>query len=99
MESIVRLTLWVPGQEELREVLSSAEVTLNCGAPRLEADGTYMLTLYASPEEAAKVMALPYRYEADENYGQVLAQRQQEVSKEDRFKGGAVKPEGLGVKR
>ncbi len=99
MESIVRLTLWVPGQDALREILASAEVTLNCGTPKQDLDGTYVLTLYASPEEAAKVMALPYRYEADEDYGQVVAERQKEVSKEDRFKGGTVKPEGLGVKR
>jgi hypothetical protein len=99
MEAIVRLRIWVPGQEALQEILSSAEVSLSCGAPKRDIDGTYVLTLYASPEEAAKIMALPYRHEADEDYGSVLAERQKEVSKKDRFRGGSVKPEGLGEKR
>jgi hypothetical protein len=99
MESTVRLKLWVPGQQALQEVLASATVTLSCGAPTRDIDGTYVLTLYASPDEAAKVMALPYRYEADAEYGNVLAERQKEVSKGDRFKGGKVMPDGLGVKR
>jgi hypothetical protein len=99
VETVVRLRLWVPGQEALQEILASAEVTLSCGAPKRDVDGTYMLTLYAAPDEAAKIMALPYRYEADEDYGSVLAERQKEVSKRDRFKGGKVKFEGLGEKR
>jgi hypothetical protein len=99
MESVVRLRLWVPGQEALQEILASAKVSLSCGAPKRDIDGNYVLTLYASPDEAAKVMRLPYRYEADEQYGSVLAERQKQVSKRDRFKGGKVKPEGLGEKR
>jgi hypothetical protein len=99
MEKIVRLTLWVPGQEALNEILATAKVTLDCGAPKRDIDGNYVVTLYASPSEAAKITALPYRHEADDSYGSVLAERQQEVSKKDRFKGGKVKPQGLGVKR
>jgi hypothetical protein len=99
VEQIVRLEIWVPGQEALQEILSSAQVSLGCGAPKRDIDGTYVLTVYASPEEAAKIKALPYRYEADEDYGSVLAERQKEVSKTDRFKGGKVKPEGLGEMR
>ncbi len=99
MEPIVKITLWVPGQQALNDVLASADVSIDCGAPKRDIDGNYVVTLYASPSEAAKITALPYRYEADDNYGAVLAERQKEVSKRDRFKGGKVKPEGLGEKR
>jgi hypothetical protein len=99
MEPIVRLRLWVPGQQALQEILASAQVSLDCGAPSRDADGMYVLTLYAPPAEAAKLMALQYRYEADEEYGSVLAERQKEVSDRDRFEGGAIMPDGLGVLR
>lgn len=99
MEDVVKITLWVPDQQALNEVLAAAKVGLGCGAPRRESDGTFKITLYASPAEAKKVTDLPYRHEADENYGKVLAERQKEVSKTDRFKGGKVKPTGIGIKR
>jgi len=99
MEDIVKITLWLPDQQALNEILATANVGLDCGAPRRESDGTYRITLYASPTEAKKITALNYRHEADTNYGKVLAERQQDVSKTDRFKGGKVKPTGIGEKR
>jgi len=99
MEDVVKLTLWLPDQHALNKVLAETKVGLDCAAPRRESDGTYRVTLYASPAEAKKIMALNYRYEADVNYGKVLAERQKEVSKTDRFKGGKVKPTGIGEKR
>jgi len=99
MEDISKITLWLPNQQALSEVLSKAHVSLDCAAPRRENDGSYRVTLYASPSEANKVKALGYRHEVDPKYGEVLAERQNEVSKTDRFKGGKVKPKGLGQKR
>jgi len=99
MEDIVKITLWLPDQQALNEVLSKAQVSLDCGAPRRESDGSFRIILYASPEEAKRVRALGYRQEEDANYGKVLAQRQNEVSKTDRFEGGKVKPTGIGEKR
>ncbi len=99
MADITRITLWLPDQQALNEVLAAAKVELDCGAPHRESDGTYRITVYASPAEAKKITALGYRHEADANYGKVLAERQQEVSKTDRFEGGKVKPTGLGDKR
>jgi hypothetical protein len=99
MEPIVKVTVWVPDQEALNEVLAAATVSLECGAPRRDADGTFLVTLYASPEAAAKIAALPFRSELDDTFGSVLAERQREVSKRDRFKGGKVKFQGLGEKR
>ncbi|MGB8657927.1 MAG: hypothetical protein WCE90_09110 [Candidatus Zixiibacteriota bacterium] len=99
MKDIVKITIWLPDQQALNEVLATAKVELDCGAPRRESDGTYRVTLYASPTEAKKITALHYRHEADANYGRVLAERRNEVSKTDRFEGGKVKPTGLGERR
>ena len=99
MEDITKITIWLPDQQALHEVLATAKVRLSCGAPRRESDGTYRITLYASPAETDKIIALPYRQEMDADYGKVLAERQKEVSKTDRFKGGKVKPTGIGEKR
>ncbi|HEY1247479.1 MAG TPA: hypothetical protein VGE97_00695 [Nitrososphaera sp.] len=99
MEDVVKITLWLPDQQALNKVLTETKVGLDCATPRRESDGTYRVTLYASPAEAKKIMALNYRHEADANYGKVLAERQKEVSKTDRFKGGKVKPTGIGEKR
>jgi hypothetical protein len=66
MEDIVKITLWLPDQQALNKVLSKAKVSLDCGAPRRESDGSYRVILYASPEEAKKIKALGYRQEADE---------------------------------
>ncbi len=99
MEDIVKISLWLPDLEALNRVLAAAQVSLDCGAPRRESDGNYRVTLYASPAEAEKIATLPFRHELDEKYGEYLADRQKEVSKTDRFKGGKVKPTGLGEKR
>lgn len=99
MDKIVKITIWIPGQQALNEVLSKAKVELDCGAPKRDSDGNFVVTLYASPAQAKKITALPYRHQVDENYGDVLAERQKEVSKTDRFQGGKIKPTGLGEKR
>ncbi len=99
LEEIVKITLWLPDQHALNEVLATARVRMNCGATRRESDGTYQIELYASPTDAKKITALPYRHEVDATYGEVLAKRREDVSKIDRFKGGKVKPTGIGEKR
>ena len=99
MDDTVKITLWLPDQQSLNELLSKATVSLDCGAPRRESDGTYRVVLYAAPAEARKIKALNYRQEADADFGRVLLERRKEVSKVDRFKGGQVKPTGLGDKR
>ncbi|SRR6266404_7284340 len=96
---IVKIKVWVPDQKALNEVLTTAKVSLDCGSPRQDESGDFVVTLYASKPEAKKIAQLKYRTEADEKYGEVLKQRQEEVSKTDRFQGGKVKPEGLGIKR
>lgn len=99
MAQIVKITIWVPDQNALNKILSSAKVDHDCGSPKRDSDGNFIVTLYATPAEAKKITSLGYRNETDEHYGDVLKQRQTEVSKVDRFEGGKIKPEGLGVKR
>jgi hypothetical protein len=98
-EEVFKITLWLPDQSALKEVLATGKVALDDGAPRRESDGTYRIELYASPAEGQKIIALGYRNEVDKTYGEVLAMRRKEVSKIDRFKGGKVKPTGIGKKR
>jgi len=99
MADLAKITIWVPDQEALQTILAAAHVALECGSPRRDADGRFDVTLYGSKAEAAKIAALGYAHEIDERYGDVLRQRQKEVSKVDRFKGGKIKPAGLGEKR
>jgi hypothetical protein len=98
-EDVVKITLWVPDQQALKTILSSAKVSLDCGSPRRDESGDFRITLFATKAEAQKISALPFRSEIDESYGKYLKERQKEVAKGDRFEGGRVKPEGLGTKR
>ena len=98
-EQVVKITLWLPDQQALNEVMASAHLHLNCASPRRENDGTYRIELYTSPAESKKLIALGYRNEVDNSYGNILEARLKEVSKIDRFKGGKTKPSGLGERR
>jgi hypothetical protein len=98
MAKIAKVSVWVPNLDSLNKVLSTVTAHLECGGPKQDGEH-FVVTLYMSPAEAHKLRALGFRYEADEKFGDVLKQRQKEVSKKDRFKGGKVKPEGLGIKR
>jgi hypothetical protein len=96
---LVKIKVWVPNQAALKEVLGAAKVSCECGSPKSDGSGNFIVTLYATKAEAKKVTSLQYKTEIDEHYGNTLEERQKEVSKTDRFKGGKVKPKGLGVKR
>ncbi|HET9526881.1 MAG TPA: hypothetical protein VFO99_11975 [Pyrinomonadaceae bacterium] len=96
---VVQVKVWVPDQQALKEVLSVGRFSLDCASPQRDETGDFVITLYAPKAEADKLKKLKYRIEANERYGDVLEERQKEVSKTDRFKGGKVKPEGLGIKK
>jgi hypothetical protein len=98
-EKTYKVTLWIPDQKSLTEVLASAKTQVSCTTAQRENDGTYRVELYASPAESKKISELGYRHEIDTSYTEVLMARQKEVSKIDRFKGGKVKPTGLGERR
>lgn len=96
---LVQVKVWVPDQKALKEVLSLGRFSLDCASPQRDESGNFVITLYAPKAEADKLKQLKYRHEADEKYGDVLEERQKEVSKTDRFEGGKIKPEGLGIKK
>jgi hypothetical protein len=96
---IAKITVWVPDSDALNHVLAAAKVHPECGSPRRDADGSFIVTLYATAAEADKVAALGFRHEIDKKYGDALEKRQKQVSKTDRFEGGKIKPVGLGEKR
>lgn len=95
---VVQIKVWVPDQKALKEILSVGQFSLDCASPQRDEGGNFLITLYAPKAEADKLKKLKFRHEVDETYGDVLEQRQKEVSKTDRFEGGKIKPEGLGIK-
>jgi hypothetical protein len=99
MAQVTKITVWVPDQKALNEILSAANVHTECGSPKRDSDGTFIVTLYGPAAEAQKIAALGHRHELDDSFGEALEQAQAQVSKTDRFQGGKIKPEGLGVKR
>lgn len=96
---VVQITIYVPDQAALKQVLATAHVSLDCGAPKRDERGLFKLDLYATAAEAAKLATLPYEQTLDHDYGKRLAERQAQVSQTDRFQGGRIKPVGLGIKR
>jgi hypothetical protein len=96
---IVQVKLWVPDQKTLKDVLSLGHFTLDCGSPKRDQTGNFVITLYGPKAETDKLKQLKLRQEVDEKYGDVLEARQKEVSQTDRFQGGKIKPEGLGLKK
>jgi hypothetical protein len=100
MKRISKIEIAVPDQQALNTILSTEAVATTCSGPKRRRDGTFVVTVYAPEAAADKLTALGYPYEVvDEHYECTLMQRKSEVSKIDRFNGGAIKPEGLGVKR
>ena len=95
----VQVRLWVPDQKTLKDILSLGHFTLDCGAPRRDATGNFIITLYGTKAETDKLKPLKLKMEVDEKYGDVLDSRRKEVSQTDRFQGGKIKPEGLGIKQ
>ena len=95
----VQVKLWVPDQKTLKDILALGHFTLDCGAPRRDATGNFVITLYGTKAETDKLKQLKLHKEFDEHYGDVLEARRKQVSKVDRFEGGKIKPEGLGIKK
>jgi len=98
MATTAKVKVWISNLESLNKVLSTVTAHIECGGPKREGED-FIVTLYMTPSEAQKLASLGFRYEVDVTFGDVLEQRQKEVSKEDRFKGGKIKPKGLGTKR
>ena len=96
---VVQVKVWVPDQKALKEVLSAGQFSLDCASPQRDANGQFQIIVYGPKAETDKLKKLKFRLEVDEKFGDVLEERQKEVSKTDRFEGGKIKPEGLGIKK
>ncbi len=63
---IAKITLWIPDQKSLTEILSKAKVKLDCGSPKTDTAGNFVITLFATESQARKVAVLGYKHELDE---------------------------------
>jgi NAD(P)H-nitrite reductase large subunit len=99
MERIVQITVWLPDQRTLKEILSRTEAKLGCGSPRRDTEGNFAVTLFGTSSDVNKIKELGYRNIVYEEYLENFKKRQAEVSKIDRFQGGKIKPTGLGIKK
>ena len=99
MSQVTKVTVWIADMKALNEILAAAHLHIECGSPKRDADGNFLVTLYGSSAEARKIATLGHKHEFDDNFGETLERAHEEVSKTDRYQGGKVKPQGLGVKR
>jgi len=99
MAQVTKITVRIPDQKALNQILSATGLHTECGSTKRDSDESFIVTLYGTRDEAKKIAALGYSHELDDSFGEALEQAQAQVSKTDRFQGGKIKPEGLGVKR
>ncbi len=98
MPKLVKITLSVADQHALKEALDQVPgISLECGPPRLQEDGTFAVVMYGSETQATALAKSGTILELDKEFGARLAERRKEVGVGDRFEGGAVVPQGLGT--
>lgn len=98
MPKLVKITMSVSGQEALSDALGHVPgISLECGPPSLQEDGTYAIVVYGSEAQAKKLAKNGTIIELDREFGAALEERRKEVGVGDRFEGGAVVPRGLGT--
>jgi hypothetical protein len=99
MAQVTKVTVWIADLKTLNDILAAAHLHTECGSPRRDTDGNFVVVLYGPAAEAQKVAALGYKHELDDSFGDRLELAHEQVSTTDRYQGGKIKPEGLGVKR
>ena len=98
MPKIVKITLSVSDQEGLKAALDQVPgISLECGPPRLQPDGTFALVVYGTETQAKRLAKSANIVELDREFGDALLERQKEVGVGDRFEGGTIVPVGLGT--
>lgn len=98
MAAHVRITIRSDTSEQLREILSREDLDLNCGGPKKTAAGEWEIEAYAPQSVATRLRKAGVRVEVDRGFEGRASTRREEVSAEDRFKGGRLPPRGLGRK-
>ncbi|MCQ6563981.1 hypothetical protein NNL21_35545 [Paenibacillus mendelii] len=87
-------------REEMKKLISSGSIDMNCGGPSQQSDGTFVVEAYVPDSYVEDVHTLGFPFEVVENINRsMLEQRQQEVGIGDRYEGGSTAPQGLGIKR
>src|SRR3954464_5993232 len=87
-------------REEMKKLISSGSIDMNCGGPSQQADGTFVVEAYVPDNSVGDVRTLGFPFEVVENLSRsMLEHRQQEVGSGDRYEGGRIAPQGLGIKR
>lgn len=98
MPSHVRIIVRSKSAELLKEILRGQEVDLNCGGPKRNDRGEWVLELYGPRQLADRLNKAGVEVEVDGEFVKRMASRRKEVGSGDRFKGGRTVPRGLGRK-
>lgn len=98
MPATVKITLSVPDQQTLKEALDLVPgIHLECGAPKLQDDGTFAVVVYGTDADATALARRTGVVEIDRDIARRLARRRKEVGVGDRFAGGTIVPTGRGT--
>ena len=92
----VRITVT---RESFDSLLKTFDLDVGC-RPHVDAtaDGTGILTAFATTDRIRELESAGYSVEVGENASELGRRRQEEVGKGDRFEGGRIVPRGLGEK-
>ena len=86
-------------QETFAKLLQTFELDVGCRPhPEMNTDGTATLLVYATEARIRELQSAGYKVERGENVSAVGRERQSEIGKGDRFKGGQIPPRGFGGK-
>ncbi|TBX39872.1 hypothetical protein [Bacillus thuringiensis] len=97
---IKKIIITTNTREEMKELISSGSIDMNCGGPSKQADGTFVVEAYVPDNSLESLRSLGFPIEVVENLSRSkLEFRQQEVGSGDRYEAGRIAPQGLGIKR
>jgi len=92
--SRVRVVLRTTGEDELRSLIAAGEIDLDCGGPRPDGRGGFLVTGFVRREYLSEGRSLGHAEVVE--MGEIPEPA--DVGKGDRFAGGAVAPRGTGRK-
>ncbi|MEW9576554.1 hypothetical protein U9K47_14425 [Bacillus toyonensis] len=97
---IKKIIITTNTREEMKKLISSGSIDMNCGGPSKQTDGTFVVEAYVPENSLEEVRTLGCSFQVVENLSRsTLEFRQQEVGSGDRYEGGNIAPQGLGIKR
>ncbi|WP_090739073.1 hypothetical protein [Paenibacillus sp. Mc5Re-14] len=97
---IKKIMITTNTREEMKKLIRNSSIDMNCGGPSQQSNGTFVIEAYVPDSYVDNVRTLGFPFEVVENISRsMLEQRQQEVGIGDRYEGGNIAPQGLGIKR